>query len=171
MEKPKRRETQRGLGVGGTLPPSAAKRSGVRERGERDADEASSDDAPISGISRGVTVPAPARASEPPVSERRAASGGPARRARTSRPPIRVDDVGDAAVALARKAVWAVTPKVLKSGDELASLPIDHRDAFVLSLIDGRMSVHALVDVAGMPEPEVAAILEKLTRLGIVGAT
>src|SRR4051794_3340215 len=64
------------------------------------------------------------------------------RRARSSRPPVRVDDVGVAAVALASKlgrgGSIAPSPKLLKPRRELESAPINHRDAFVLSLIDGK---------------------------------
>jgi hypothetical protein len=90
------------------------------------------------------------------------------RRARTSRPPLRVDDVGDAAVAIAARAHHASAPKLLKARHELTAAPIDHRDAFVLSLIDGTMNVSAIVDISGMPTAEIVAILERLARLGIV---
>jgi hypothetical protein len=90
------------------------------------------------------------------------------RRARSSRPPVRVDDVGDVAVAIAARAHVTSAPKLLKARNELTSAPIDHRDAFVISLIDGRMSVGAIVDVSGMSTPEIVAILERLARLGIV---
>lgn len=92
------------------------------------------------------------------------------RRARTrpSRPPIRIDDVGDAAVAIASRRFTVSTPKLLKTRGELTDAPIDHRDAFVLSLIDGTMTYQVLVDVSGMPEAEITRILDKLARLGIV---
>lgn len=57
---------------------------------------------------------------------------------------------------------------MLKTRGELASAPIDHRDAFVLSLIDGRTSTQGLVDLAAMPDGEVVAILDRLAKLGIV---
>jgi len=94
-------------------------------------------------------------------------------RTRTSRPPLRVDDVGDAAVALGakhgrEKRASAPAPKLLKSRRELEAAPIDHRDAFVLSLIDGRTSVQGIVDMAGMADLEVHGILERLATLGIL---
>lgn len=89
-------------------------------------------------------------------------------RTRTSRPPIRIDDVGDAAVAIASRRFTVYTPKLLRTRAELTDAPIDHRDAFVLSLIDGKMTFPALVDVSGMPEAEITRILDKLARLGIV---
>lgn len=89
-------------------------------------------------------------------------------RARSSRPPVRVDDVGDRAVLIAAKVVRSTAPKALKTRGELTDAPIDSRDAYVLSLVDGKLSVPAIVDIAGMPEREIVAILERLARLGIV---
>ena len=93
------------------------------------------------------------------------------RRSRTSRPPVRVDEVGDVAVAIAgrhSRAVPVAAPKVLKTRRELASAPIDHRDAFVLSLVDGKTSVQGVVDLAAMPDGEAVSILQRLATLGIV---
>ena len=59
-------------------------------------------------------------------------------------------------------------PKLLKTRAELAAAPIDHRDAFVLSLLDDKTSVQGVVDIAAMPDGEVVAILERLAKLGIV---
>ena len=92
------------------------------------------------------------------------------RRPRTSRPPVRVDEVGDVAVAIARKQSLApvAAPQLLKTRRELASAPIDHRDAFVLSLVDGKTSVQGVVDLAAMPDGEAVSILHRLATLGIV---
>ena len=90
------------------------------------------------------------------------------RRPRTSRPPIRVDEVGDVAVAIATKASHTSAPRLLKSRRELSDVPIDHRDGFVLSLIDGKMNIQAIIDISGMPGSEIVAILERLRRLGII---
>lgn len=96
------------------------------------------------------------------------------RRPRTSRPPVRVDDVGDVAVAIAVKlgresrSVPPPAPKLLKTRAELSSAPINHRDAFVLSLIDGRTSTQGVIDLAAMPDGEVLTILARLAELGIV---
>jgi hypothetical protein len=101
--------------------------------------------------------------SAPPASAEKVST----RRARTRR-PVRVDDVGDAAVAIASRAMPSFAPKLLESRSELSRAPIDHRDAFVLSLIDGKTSVAQIVDASGMPRREVAAILDRLVQLGIV---
>lgn len=59
-------------------------------------------------------------------------------------------------------------PRLLKSKDEIAAAPIDHRAGFLLAHIDGTTTVQGLVDIAGMAENEVHEILERLRRLGIV---
>jgi hypothetical protein len=150
MEKPKRRTlTRPGLGDSGLRPKHAVPAvpatipptSGVRET--EDTEEVRAEK--ISG-----------------------------RRPRTSRPPVRVDDVGAAAVALASKQARlgrnsiAASPKLLKTRRELERAPINHRDAFVLSLIDGKTSLQGVIDLAAMPDGEVLAILQRLAGLGIV---
>jgi hypothetical protein len=150
VEKPKRRTlTSPGLGDSGLharhVVPTVPPHSGVRDRSsERESIE-----------------------SRPPTSATSAEkiSG---RRPRTSRPPVRVDDVGDIAVAIASRVVQTFAPKLLKSRSELTHAPIDHRDAFVLSLVDGKMSVAAIVDVSGMPSDEIGSILQRLAGLGII---
>jgi hypothetical protein len=93
------------------------------------------------------------------------------RQARASRPPVRVDEVGDRAVAIASKVVRSDAPKLLRTRRELTLAPIDPRDAFVLSLLDGKTNLAAIVDTSGMPADEVVATLERLARLGIVSMT
>jgi hypothetical protein len=105
-----------------------------------------------------------AEGSAPPASAEKVST----RRRRTSRPPVRVDDVGDVAVAIASKAMPSFAPKLLKDRAELTSAPIDHRDAFVMSLIDGKLSSDAIVDISGMPRDHVMEILKRLVQLGIV---
>jgi hypothetical protein len=169
MEQPKRRTlTSPGLGgvsglrVKATDPPV----SGLRERHEE------SSAAPLVAIDLAAPVSqAPvsqAPVSQAPVSQPAPSSERSSRRPRGSRRPVRVDDFGEAAVAIAAKAVRASAPKIVSTRQELGAAPLDHRDAFVLSLIDGMTSVQALIDLAGMPEQDFNAILERLVRLGIV---
>lgn len=84
-----------------------------------------------------------------------------------SRPAISVDEVGDAAVSLARGR-RASAPALLASKAEIAKAPIDSRAAFVLSLVDGHTPASAIVDTAGLPEDEVHGILERLAKLGLI---
>ncbi len=96
------------------------------------------------------------------------ATTGTRRRQRSNRPPVTVDEVGAAAVKLARTTRRETAPKVLASRALIAKAPIDTRAAFVLSLVDGRNTVDAIIDMAGMPEDEVRAILERVARLGLI---
>jgi hypothetical protein len=164
MEQPKRRTlTSPGLGgvsglrVKATDPPV----SGLRERHEEPSA------APL--VALDLAAPASqAPASQAPASQPAPSSERSSRRPRGSRRPVRVDDFGEAALAIAEKAVRASAPKIVSTRQELGAAPLDHRDAFVLSLIDGTTSVQALIDLAGMPEQDFNAILERLVRLGIV---
>lgn len=45
---------------------------------------------------------------------------------------------------------------------------LDHREAFVLSLVDGQSTVAEILDVAGLPVAEVFAILCELCARGLV---
>ena len=142
VEKPKRRsQTSPGLGDSGLRPRQIVQSAPPS----------------VSSVSSIAPLSSPASAEK--------VSG---RRERSSRAPIRVDEVGDVAVAIATKAVQTSAPKLLKTRRELTSAPINHRDAFVLSLIDGKMNIQAIVDIAGMPGHEIIEILERLARLGIV---
>jgi hypothetical protein len=60
-------------------------------------------------------------------------------------------------------------PCVIVTHAQLRDLPLDSRDAFVLSLVDGTLTVESIVDVTGMPEDEAMEILGRLLDLGAVG--
>lgn len=111
------------------------------------------------------TEPPPAIASSAAVKAPEEAAKRTGKRQRQS---IREDDVGEAAARFGAPTSSSVRPRLVRSRKELAGAPIDHRDAFVMSLVDGQMSVAMLVDVAGMPEEELVAILTRLRRLGII---
>ncbi len=81
--------------------------------------------------------------------------------------PNMVDKVGDTAVRIARTTHQGA-PKPLASSATVAAAPIDSRAAFVLSLVDGRNNEGTIVDMSGMPEEEVHAILARLARLGLI---
>ncbi|GEM_PF-2427704 len=89
-------------------------------------------------------------------------------RKRSNRPPVTVDEVGAAAVKLARTTRREGAPKLVASRATVAKAPIDSRAAFVLSLVDGRNTASAIVDMSGMPAEEVNAILARLARLGLI---
>lgn len=79
-----------------------------------------------------------------------------------------IDDVGPAAVKLAAKGRRESAPKLLGTRAMIAKAPIDHRAAFLLSLVDGKNAVADLVDMSGMEAAEVHAMLDRLARLGLV---
>ncbi len=93
---------------------------------------------------------------------------GMRRKERSGRPPVTVDEVGAAAVKLARTTRRDSAPKPIGSRAMIAKAPIDTRAAFVLSLVDGRNTMDAIIDMSGMLEEEVKPILERLARLGLI---
>jgi hypothetical protein len=60
-------------------------------------------------------------------------------------------------------------PCVIRTLAELRSFPLESRDAFVLSLVDGNTTVETILDLAGLPEDETFDILGKLVDLGALG--
>jgi hypothetical protein len=154
VEKPKRRTlTSPGLGD-----------SGLRVRYETPSGPPPNSSSRVRERTDDTTPPASAEEGRAPASVSKLST----RRPRSSRGAVRVDDVGDVAVAIASKAMPSFAPKLLKTGGELTSAPLDSRDAFVISLIDGTMSMQAIVDISGMPRAEMAAILDRLVQLGII---
>lgn len=92
----------------------------------------------------------------------------PARRQRSDRVPLSVDEVGARAVQLARHVAHGEVPRVVLSKRALSRAPIDPRDGFILSFIDGHTSVASLVDMTAESEATVLEIVGRLVRLGIV---
>lgn len=54
------------------------------------------------------------------------------------------------------------------ASNTVAAAPLDSREAYVLSLLDGELSVQSLVDITAIPRAELAAILDRLVGLGLV---
>lgn len=59
-------------------------------------------------------------------------------------------------------------PRVAVSTEECMRHAIDHREGFVLSLLDGCSNVETLVDIAGLPEPETLGVLCELCARGLI---
>lgn len=57
-------------------------------------------------------------------------------------------------------------PRVVPTSD--TTVLSDHREAFVLSLLDGQSTVGALLEIADLPVGEVLAILCELCARGVV---
>ncbi|MGC4070071.1 MAG: hypothetical protein QM784_36525 [Polyangiaceae bacterium] len=58
--------------------------------------------------------------------------------------------------------------EVALSQEELRWLTLDHRGGFLLSLVDGALSVDELLDIAGMPKLECLRILVSLLDQRVV---
>jgi hypothetical protein len=66
------------------------------------------------------------------------------------------------------RALLSRIPVVLVDPVRLRATKLDGRAGFLVSLIDGVMSVESLLDVSGMPTDETVALLEDLRRRGII---
>ena len=101
------------------------------------------------------------RVSAPP------ASGPVSKPPREPRPAIRVDEVPVSAKKITLRGPVELKPRIVNA-DRISKAPLDARDAFLLQLIEGKMSTNDLVDSSGFAEYEVETILARLARLGIV---
>jgi len=84
-----------------------------------------------------------------------------------SPPTVRRPDLGPKGI-LDDPAAMHLVPMRAVSGERLQNSMLDHREGFVLSLIDGQLNIEAIVDVCGMPTPEVLEILESFRLSGVI---
>ncbi len=89
-------------------------------------------------------------------------------RRKSGRDALSVDDVGEAAVRMAKGARLDQIPRIVASRELIAMAPIDARSAFIMALVDGRNTVEAILDMSGMPADEARALLEKLALLRLI---
>jgi hypothetical protein len=59
-------------------------------------------------------------------------------------------------------------PRVVVSPEECEVSSLDHREGFILSLLDGASDVETVLDIAGMPVAEALALLCDLCARGLV---
>jgi hypothetical protein len=78
-----------------------------------------------------------------------------------------VDQVGVTTIVAAHDGALTGKPRLLDR-QRISELPLTARQAFVLALIDGSLTVQDIIDAAGMPEREIREILAYLVRLGTV---
>jgi hypothetical protein len=52
--------------------------------------------------------------------------------------------------------------------DELLAMPLDPRQGFLLSLVDGRCTVEMITDMSGFPREEVFMMLSELVAMGVL---
>ncbi len=62
----------------------------------------------------------------------------------------------------------AAVPCVIATPAELGAAHLDHREGFLLSLVDGVLAVEQLSDVSGMSGFDLLRTFAKLRRLGLV---
>jgi hypothetical protein len=62
----------------------------------------------------------------------------------------------------------ARVPRMAMNSRELSLLPLDHREGFLLSMIDGRTTVETILDVCAMPADEALQLLEGLAERGVI---
>ncbi len=60
------------------------------------------------------------------------------------------------------------TPRVIASSESIAQSPLDHRQGFVLSQIDGTITIGTLIDVCGMDTIDLLRALDSLRAAGLV---
>jgi hypothetical protein len=59
-------------------------------------------------------------------------------------------------------------PWLMLSYAQVMSLGLDHREGFLLSLIDGRTNVETLFELASMPKRDVLRILARWLAMGVI---
>jgi hypothetical protein len=59
-------------------------------------------------------------------------------------------------------------PRLAVRPHELSLLPLDHREGFLLSMVDGVSSIETILDVCAMPSDEALEILESLVQRGVL---
>jgi hypothetical protein len=117
-----------------------------------------------------VLAPSEAPRSGPVPSGTRARTTGTTGTTRTTR-TTRTTDERQSDAPLSRGAVELLrrtVPRVVGTSAELAGAPLDHREGFVVSLVDGKTTVQALIDLAAMPDGELIAVLQRLRHLGLI---
>jgi hypothetical protein len=68
----------------------------------------------------------------------------------------------------ARFGTLASVPRIVVSPAKLLAMPLDPRAGFVLSRIDGRANVEAIIDSTGLPSEKVLATLVDLVTLQVI---
>jgi hypothetical protein len=62
----------------------------------------------------------------------------------------------------------ARVPVLAVSEAELPLLPLDHREGFLVSHIDGASSIETILDVCAMPAEEALELIEGLVERGVI---
>ena len=89
---------------------------------------------------------------------------------RRSRPdPLWVEEVGSGVTRMPSTPAKSGVPRLAKNArTDLSKAPLEPREAFLLTRIDGVASAEDLADLCGMGIDEVNRALQRLVRLGLV---
>ena len=91
-----------------------------------------------------------------------------------NRRAIRPEEAGAAPARIEERQRFVVTamnvdpdstPHAKGSSSEVACAPLEPREAFILSLVDGSTTVEAIVDLTGLQRQEALGVLARLARL------
>jgi hypothetical protein len=63
---------------------------------------------------------------------------------------------------------FSCVPRLAVSAQELALLPLDHREGFLVACVDGVSTIETILDVSAMPAEEALVILESLVERGVL---
>jgi hypothetical protein len=66
------------------------------------------------------------------------------------------------------RAFLAKVPRVILAREELNVADLDHREYFLIALMDETTTVENLLDISGMMDDEALALLDSLARRGII---
>jgi hypothetical protein len=99
-----------------------------------------------------ITLPAPRMSVVPRQDEREAKSG--------ESPP--------SSGAFRDLGSFQCVPRVVRTPCQIRQAKLDHRQAFVLCLIDGRVDVEAILDTCPLPMHDVLGILRELVWQGLI---
>jgi hypothetical protein len=63
---------------------------------------------------------------------------------------------------------FSCVPRLAVTPQELALLPLDHREGFLVACVDGVSTIETILDVSAMPAEEALLILESLVERGVL---
>lgn len=85
-----------------------------------------------------------------------------------SKPPVQPTPENDVARLRAKLSPLSRVPSLAKRINELGSLLEDPKAAYVLGFIDGVLTLETILDIAGLPEIETLALIDRMIGLGVV---
>jgi hypothetical protein len=80
----------------------------------------------------------------------------------------RADGVSTVRQVEVTRAFLKMVPRPSISREELNAADLDHREYFLVSLMDGGTTVEDLLDICGMPSEEALALIDGLGRRGVI---